>query len=213
MVPRPKARAGKFAEKPGHYEPAIVLFESQVNPGEFVRGEIFITGYGEIGTSKLQFYPSPNVFDDAASIVEYGHTLKDDFLTFGGNQHGFDATGIQVSFDGGVTLGWKEPTMFFDLAYSALPQLSTETKQGKAPVSFELKTRNKVRPGGYQIHFIFTYYNGSEWRATTQVVSFVVRNILQRHELGIAVVALIAAVAAILPPAVSFGLWIRCLLR
>ena len=60
-------RQGEFADKPGCYELVVRVRETNLNPGEKLDGEVFITGYGVIETAKIVVFPSPGVFVDAES--------------------------------------------------------------------------------------------------------------------------------------------------
>jgi hypothetical protein len=68
-----KPREGWGAESPGSYAPALRLVRSRLDPGDDVEGDVFITGYGQIETAKLVFYPSSGIFDQKSSSVRFGY--------------------------------------------------------------------------------------------------------------------------------------------
>ena len=195
-----KPREGLQADSPGSYAPAVRLIRSRVDPGDDLEGDVFITGYGDIGSAKLVFYPSSGLFDSGQSMVMFGYKQMDGVVTFGGQEAGCGDDGVTLLLVGGVlATGWERPSLFFDMKKGDLPPIATETRQGRAPVSFRLRVRNDARPGEYQLQFILTYFNGMEWRTTSVTVSMVVRNLLQRYEIQAAILASTAAVVAIAP--------------
>lgn len=55
----PAPQNARNSDKPGSYELAIRLKEADVNRGDMVRLEVFITGYGIIDGAKIVFYLLP----------------------------------------------------------------------------------------------------------------------------------------------------------
>jgi hypothetical protein len=54
---------GDHADQPGSYGLAIRIHNSVIDPGEIVEVELFISGYGQITTSKLVCCASPNLIE------------------------------------------------------------------------------------------------------------------------------------------------------
>ena len=191
-------REGSEAARPGSYVPAVRLTQSRVDPGAMVEGDVFITGYGQIGFAKLAFYPSLGLINPLTSVVKFGYEKRDEVIFFGGQEAKCGDDGFIISLVGGVQVdGWAAPSMFFDLKKNALPQIATETRQVRAPVSFVLQLRKDVRPGDYPLQFIMTYFNGESWCTATAIATVSVRNILQRWEIQAGLLAVAAALAAI----------------
>ena len=190
-----KPQIGVGADTAGSYAPAVRLVRTRLDRGEDIKGEIFVTGYGRIETAKLVFYPSLGLIDQESSTIRFGYEHVGDLIYFGGQENKVDELGVTLSLVGGVMRqGWTRPSLFFDMAKGALPIIATETTQKRAPISFNLRIRNDARPGDYQLRFVLTYFNGAEWRTATETANVVVRNLIQRYELQVAVVASFAAV-------------------
>jgi hypothetical protein len=186
-VERP-LREGESATLPGSYQPAVRFDASIIDPGEELRGEMFICGYGHIGQMKLGFYPSQGFIEETDSRVSYGLTREQGKLVFGGEH--------SIVGPAGVTLSLPK-TLVFDVGGGPLPMVSTEALVGQAPVAFRLKTPHGVRPGTHTLFFVLTYFNGERWATATQSVSFTVRNVLQRHEVAVTALGVLATAATV----------------
>ncbi len=207
-------REAPFAECPGSYEPAIRIRNPVINPGETLEVEVFITGYGRIGPSKLAFYPSPGIFNDRDSFTCFGIKRDGDLLTWGARQEPVGEAGCVIGLHGGVQVPeWDMPSFFVDLSDQIPPQILTETSQVNAPISFSLSTLPDAAPGTYRVQFYLTYYNGNYWSVAKQDVSSGVRSLLQRYEVTVAVIAFIAAAATILSGVVDIASHLGALFR
>jgi len=195
-------RIGKFADKPGNYELVIRLQNPIVDPGDILKLEVFITGYGLIRKEKLVFYPSVDLFDNEKSKIRFGIGRKKDkpnLFIFGTQERKLKDVGITIGGMGGIKKeNWKEYTIFFDIVDSKeVPQISTETKQECAPVELDLKVSHSARAGIYYLSFNFSYFNGEQWKGSSKEVAFTIRNVLQRNETLAAFLAIFAATATI----------------
>jgi len=193
-----KPLAGKFAEKEGHYELLVRNINPVIDPGEWLEIEGYITGYGIIQNSKLAIFVSSEIFEKESSIIHVDLTKKENGIIFGGNPMPFEF-GKVIDYSGGLKLkNWAQRTMFFDLSKKGeTPIISTETKQGQAPIFLRLKTKGKSKSGMYTMHFAFTYFNGIGWKGSRQDIKFTVRNVLQRNENFAWWIAIIATLIAI----------------
>jgi hypothetical protein len=192
-------RRGSFADRRGNYELAVLLHKPVLDPGDTVRIEVFFTGYGEIASPKLTFYPSDDVFDYNTSIVHFGMQIDGNYLRFGGDQSHIDGSGSTFILTGGPKPAhWKESTLFFDATDESQPQIATEKRLGQAPIDFNLVTKKTTRPGTYNLRFVFTYFDGTEWRSSAQDSQFTIRSLLQRNEGKVVLVGFLAAVATII---------------
>ena len=182
------SRSGESAGFPGSYQPAVRFDASIIDPGDELRGEMFICGYGYIGNMKVGFYPSQGFIEETDSRVSYGTQSVDGKTVFGGHH--------AIVGPEGVTLSLPK-ALVFDVKSDAVPMISTEAHVSQAPVAFHLKTPKRVRPGTHSLFFVLTYFNGERWATATQTVSFTVRNMLQRREIWVAGLGTAAAVAAV----------------
>lgn len=181
-------RAGQLADRPGSYQPAVRFDASIIDPGEELRGEMFICGYGYVGHMKIGFYPSQGFVDETDSRVSYGIQDAAGRVVFGGEHAIVGPAGLTLALPDGIV---------FDVNSRPLPMVSTEALVGQAPVAFRLKTPRTVRPGTHVLFFVLTYFNGERWATATQSVSFTVRNVLQRHEVAVTAIGSAAALAAV----------------
>jgi len=192
-----------FASNPGSYNLVIRIFKPIVDPGEKIRIEIYISGYGIIGPSKLAFYLSPHVFDLNNSVVEHGIQKIDDKIGFGGQFEKLDPLGSVVSLD--AMFGTKEgerKTLYSDVNPSdnKSMQIFSETKhpKGTSPLFFDLTIRRDARPGPQSIQFLLTYFNGGRWETSSRSAQFTIRNVYQKNEGLIWYIGLFVAILAIL---------------
>jgi hypothetical protein len=193
-APGARPRCGRESAAPGAYRPVLRLFSQQVNPGEKLRLDVYITGYGEIGPAKLVFYPSLGVFETRESRMRTQLDVKEGVMTWGHQRVSVDEIGVQLALNGGLQNSrWDKPSMFFDISSADPPQIITEMWLRHAPIEFDLKVRSNAKPGAYSLQLHMTYFDGESWQAVSEQVGFTVRNVLQRHEMLIAAIALAAA--------------------
>ncbi len=202
-----KPQSGKNANAPGSYGIAVRLDKYLVDPGERLRIEIYISGYGKISGCKLVTYPSPAAFDELHSWVRFGVRNIDGKTFFGGKEQLLDPSGntIDIGSGGMKRDDWLEQTMFFDTRESGTtPQIFTETRQkpkndvSDGPITLNLKLNSKARAGTHSVQFVLTYFNGSCWATSTETVSFTVRTFYQRNELKIWLIGALIAVAGVI---------------
>lgn len=193
-----KPRTGKFAERPGSYEQAIRVLTPVISSGETVEVEQYFTGYGEIKSAKVVFYPSDDFFDSKVSYIL--NSIKEktkDVLVFGGNKTRFESTGVTFGLQGFMKEGWEESTLFIDTGDGPAPQVLTETKQDEAPFKYVLTTLRTIKPGTYYLEFYFTYFNGEVWKSSSKKIEFRVQNFFERHDVVIGWLALAATISAL----------------
>ena len=195
-------RMGLHSSDEGAYEQVIKLVNPVINPGATLEVEQFFTGYGNITGAKLGFFPNVDVFVSKDSkVMSHLYEKSPKVYAFGRNEHPFENTGLHISLTGtGIKMEeWKDekPTLFCDVSGGFTPQIMTETKLDEAPVKYILKTNKKIRPGIYSLDFYFTYHNGSSWKVSTKKAEFKVRNFLERHDVLIGTIAILASVSAL----------------
>jgi hypothetical protein len=216
-------RVGRDGDKPGKYELIDHIFESSVDPGDTVKIDLYITGYGNITSSKLYFSPPPVlIFEEGKdSIVTSGlksnKIAKGDMVLAPNSHQPTPALGdgVVISWGresvpitrfgftlglGGVKLGdWSEGTAYFDadngrISIGSTPSISTEAfMEGWPPIRLVLKLKKDVRPGIYTMGFVFTYFNGTAWQNSSLRTSITIRNAFQRHEKAVTVIGIVAA--------------------
>lgn len=213
-----KPRTGKYADKRGSYEQVLRVKTAVIKPGEPIQIEQFFTGYGEIKSSKVIFYPSDSIIDLKGSymVADLKWTPDENdpdggkYIQFGGEK--IDITsdnGMQFVLQGIKKDVWEESTLFVDVRQDDFPPLFTEgSRGGFAPFTYYLKTVDNIRPGKHVLDFYFIYYNGENWEKSNKSVEIKVQNIIERHEIFIWYLALITTVFALLSTAiVPFVRW------
>jgi hypothetical protein len=193
-------RKAPNSDKPGSYQPVIVFDNSVTNPGEILRGEVYFSGYGAIAQPKLHISGPRHVFSEEDSmwkqgfeeVFEGGNRL----IKMGGTPQNGYAFGVihltaKIEAEGKVIFD-----MFSDINQN-LNTIASEDRCPDAPLSFELRIKSNCRPGIYEISFVFTYFNGSEWMTAAQKTNFTVRNLLQRLDWRVATLALVAAAVSL----------------
>lgn len=171
-------QTAKDWDKPGEYSLAVRVLKSEVNPGEEVVLEVYVTGYGEIRGPKFMFSPPPSLIDVAQSKVIHGvkSPAEGTKVTpynaiFGSDKDEMSDTGFAYRLGGLVGEGWEEGTIFWDHPYPSdgdtqsktTPKIASEKKlpeedpeNAHAPIEIHLKTnkrrlfqgRNKGTPPG-----------------------------------------------------------------
>ncbi len=199
MVEKPPNPFGESLEKkPGSYQLILRSTSSVVDPGDELGLELYISGFGNMQFSKLVFYPSANVFSSSSEVL-FGPDLdqKEGTLYWGGQK-------AQVSPQGGLielTVLTPEVLFIFKPRLQVITERNTtKKKDGKtfAPVQFNLKIKNKARPGKYHMHFILTYFDGEKWNTSSTKFQFSVRNLLERYASFAWWLAITAGVGAII---------------
>jgi hypothetical protein len=189
-------RLAENANQPGEYRVAIRIVQAEVDPGDQLRVEIYVTGYGQIYGSKLIFYPPPYFIDEEQSTVFHGldvqevegerrfvfGTTEQRFKDFGGDP------GMLLTIGGIALPGWEKATPYVDVDFQsdtatskAIGLTFMEQKLLRAPIELLLKVRKKAPSGHHDLRFYLTYFNGEVWKTDSQAVSLSVRNLFQRH--------------------------------
>ena len=176
------------ADCPGAYGLVLKLQNSVLDPGDPVLLEIYISGYGQIESTKLVIYPSVTAFDPEQSDYQMGAKLEDGLVTFGNQVCPLDPSGT------GNTMTLAED-LFMDVPDSPLMILTEKRLGGSAPVQLNFHLLKKARPGSHAIAMRLTYFNGNAWASSDGLATVKVRNLFERHEgtvwvLGFAVAVL-----------------------
>lgn len=207
-------RHGPEADKTGSYEQVFMLHNPVIQPGDTLRLQQFVTGYGDIRYAKLVFYPPPEIFNSERSFVINGFRDEGGKLAWGGKKQPVHSKGF-TSFLAGVGsdkhhAGWHVHTMFFDVHApepGMQPQIATETSQEYAPFDYQLVTNQDILPGKYSLEFHLTYFNGAAWKTSSKKVDFSVQNWYERNEGFVKTIGLFLAGVGVVRALYDFARW------
>lgn len=190
-----------FAEKPGDYKIASRVYSYVINPGDTLKIDQFITGYGEIYQAKIIGYFSPDTFDTENTRIVSGLIARFEengmHIKWGKSEDKIrQDDSIVMNISGWQAEGWKETTSAFDLSNDS-NIIATEVKLEHAPIHYKLKTNNHLKPGAYHLSFYLTYFNGDSWCCVEERIDFKVQNPFERYNGVISALAAIALVVAI----------------
>ena len=197
-------REGDHAEEAGSYGLAIRLHNSVVDPGGIVEVEIFFSGYGQVSSSKLVFYPSPNLIDTSAntSYVLSGLGEEEPDQATWGHQRipvGPGGIALDLSESGLALRNWEKATPYFDVSQSPLPTIATEQRlREHAPIHLFLQIKKSANPGIHSLQFLYTYYDGKQWRNHSETLPLTLRSFYQRHEMKVWLLGALAALLAVI---------------
>lgn len=188
-----KPRTGKYGDEIGAYHLASRVFSKTVNPGDMFKFEQYITGYGDINSSKIRCYISSEIFDiESSSII---NSIKDDNgnISFGNQSDKITGEGFVCHISGIQLDGWEQSTMAFDVSGDENSKtIFCENKVENAPFTYNLKLKDDVKPGEYSIDFYFTYYDGHRWQCNKETVDLKVRNFFETNAKIISTLAIVA---------------------
>jgi hypothetical protein len=208
--PREAPRSAPNADRPGEYRLAIRIVDGEIDPGDELRIEVYVVGYGKIRGSKVSLHPPPYFVDAEKSKVVSTMRKVENRLLWGGQEQRMDSEGLTIFMPGVQREMWEENTPYFDVYphneaaknVLGIATIATEMKYGEAPIAMTLKVVDKAPTGTHTLQFFFTYFNGNEWKSDSQSVDVLVRNWVRRHEfatvLGGVLIGLIALLATIL---------------
>ena len=171
-------------EKPGKYELVLRMDKNEIEAGDSVTMELYITGYGHFGLGKLFFLPTMNWYDLEHSTLITGmqvDQIKHQFF-WGHDTASLNAQGFLLTL-GGVEYPDTSITIFID-AESIKQDLSisTEYKIKKLPpFLFKFATLSDLEPGNYTVNFVFTYFNGQDWQNSQQTGTIKIKNVFERN--------------------------------
>jgi hypothetical protein len=106
-VPPDRPQKGKDAEEFGAYNLSIRALNAEVNPGDEIKLEVFITGYGTIRGAKFVFIPPVSFIDLEKSRLIYGVKQPEegrlpptDRVEWGGHESGLYEGGFIIQLGG-----------------------------------------------------------------------------------------------------------------
>jgi hypothetical protein len=199
--PKSEIRSASEAEHTGSYHPVLVLENSVTDPGETLKGDVFISGYGRISHAKLLVQGPVHVFSSDESAYRQGFEVVErngrKTVVFAGRPLSGAVFGV-LHLSAGVNIdGVVAVDMFSDIN-PGRNKIYSEDRVGHTPLSFELKIQKNCRPGTYELGFVLTYFNGEKWVSVPANSQFTIRNILQRYDRQIAFFAIFASTVSVL---------------
>ncbi len=186
----------------------------EINPGQAVEIEVYLSGYGIPEKSKLMIiWSSPYVIDDndPGKITRLiGYVISDGNFT-----PLFEDVPLNVGDITGTSGAWVVPSLVtFEPAFALLPKdfpediglkmVMGETNwNGNPPILVKLNTRKGASAGDYQVKFTFTYGNETNLEQDSEEVEFHVTSYWERNQrwytIGLAVgIPLVIFVAGIM---------------
>jgi hypothetical protein len=210
-----KPREKKYADSIGSYSLGIRVINPIVNPGEILKFELFISGYGRISTpGKIFMLPSSDFIDQDSdsSFIRCGAKFEKDSIRgevwgFGGETYHIGNEGATLILGGPRNPTWEECSFFIDAIREQDEfnnQILTETRPHlpsgsmNAPISGSLKISKNARSGSHSISFVFSYFDGSKWRSETCSGNLTIRSFYQRNEMLVWTIGLLAGICSII---------------
>jgi hypothetical protein len=157
----PAPQNARNSDKPGAYELAIRIKNAEIEPGDAIELELYVTGYGYIDGAKVAFYPPPYFIDTKWSSWKYDFGYLSEHLAgFGVTENSFSThvgAVLRISPAGIKPPQWPAPSLFFDTDYDpnepgGVSQIATETRSPNAPIEFRLQTHKEIPSDSHELH-------------------------------------------------------------
>ena len=199
LTPRRKANY----DKEGQYEVVAVANKKQLNKGEYLDVDVYFTGYGEIGLSKVFIVFSQNIVDSNNSIVTTSlKPLPNNRLMWGNETFSINEITV-LDMTGGIMVNKNNKdsaSQYIDMTNEPADfGIITETKIQNAPISISYKIKDDIQEGEYSIAFYYTYFDGVKWKSSNSNVQFKVNSFIEEHILFFTVAGLVVAIIAAIP--------------
>jgi hypothetical protein len=194
---------------------------AEINPGDTVEIEIYLSGYGIPLKNKLTMvWSSPYVIDEndpgKVTTMIKNYDINSEILTLGltdiplkraGNISGETGEGLALSlgyFAHPVELPPGNPQ------YGFKSVMGEWNWNGNPPILVSLNTRRDTPGGGYQVALTFTYGNETNLKQDFKIVEFHVKSSWERWEPRLVVAgAVIAFIALIITAAGTIWQMVR----
>ncbi|CRM19770.1 hypothetical protein [Pseudomonas sp. 31 R 17] len=187
------------AEKPGAYKLLSRIAENTYNPGDTIKLEQFITGYGSNSGFKIICHMSDNLFDETQSTLITGlqaPTADNPMLRWGAEEVHISNGGYSFILSSMQNDRWKTPAQTFDTKQH-LNYVITERNLSGAPISYSLKLKKTVRPGMHYLTSYMTFFNGQEWTCQEERIPFKINNTFERYNTLLSALAAAALMVTI----------------
>jgi hypothetical protein len=192
------------ADRPGSYNLAVLLNKQSLNSGDSLKINVFFTGYGKIGLSKVYINLSELIFD-ANSNFSSSLSHENNLFQWGGqiSKTNLDH-GMVINMSGGFSWHHNDTTIKYGLYldHDSRPDniaIITEDYINNAPLTFNLKLKNDAKPGIYTMGLYYTYFNGIEWKGTTTEVEIKVNSFFEEHSDGFTILGFLIGIISIIP--------------
>jgi len=177
---------------------------TEVDPGDQIEIEMFLSGYGKITRNKLRIFYSPDLVDKenpgvivssiASARDKTGRFLQpvsgEKYLT----SHDLTRDGVYIIMEEG---NFADHPQIKNIPILGYPPIMSEYKWGShPPLLLKLNTSEKTPSGDYEIFVIFTYSDGTDVCAEKTSISIHVRSSIERHQWKMAITAIIIAVTS-----------------
>lgn len=202
LMDRDRPRYFANCNSPGAYSIATRVGETILNPGDTLKFEQFVTGYGDARDAKIQCYISSNVFDDSKAhvLLGLGSDTPEEKVRWGFERMNVQDDGFRINpnmFTYNAKTKNEVKTFFVDGNSEKINSVLSEVRLTNAPFTYSLPTKKDIKPGSHYIDFYMTYFNGREWIVTKERVDFKIRNFFERNNKFISWLAIIASTSAI----------------
>lgn len=204
-----------FRNRPGAYQLAIRAPKTEIDPGDDIILEIYVTGYGEIRGAKVVFYPPTNFV--SYTQVDGWAAVKAMIIGRGGAR-GLTNHAVIIPLaadERDDPYGWRSDTDPHGIDTSAIAAearfsapirltLGTKPQYVEPPPTGETSIIDTpIPPGNHTFQVFLTYFNGSEWKTDSQSVTVSVRNWFQRNYYATLVVSILGVGLTLIALAVS----------
>lgn len=194
-----------------------VLQTPQVNPGDSINIDIYITGAGQMSRNKLYLnYSYENVFQSSVGTISPGFKVEE---TEGGTE-----LRSKTELDDETELEWELGSVgntigLPDWIFHPIPDKATKTGQfsgidgapetypqrlsevslkGEPPLQLTLNTANGASDGDYDVTIVFIYKSGKQIYRDERKVQFHVNNLREEYEPTPTIIAVMAGLAAVI---------------
>ncbi|MCP2052485.1 UNVERIFIED_ORG: hypothetical protein J3D59_002345 [Pseudomonas fluorescens] len=203
LMDRDRPRYFANCDSPGCYSIATRVGETILNPGDTLKFEQFVTGYGDARDAKIQCYISSNVFDNANAhvLMGLGSDAPGEKMKWGFERNNVTDDGFRINpnmFIYKAKTKDEVKTFFIDGNSDKINSVMSEVRLTNAPFTYSLPTKKDIKSGSHYVDFYMTYFNGREWVVTKERVEFKIRNFFERNNKLISWLAIIASVFAII---------------
>lgn len=186
----------------GSYRLASRVSETSINPGETLKIEQYITGYGPVNLFKIQGYISDEVFDPSSSYVFHSPigTLNADKTTdfkWGAQKSPITGQNFQMMM-GALDVDGTQHQFMFDTGPDRTHIFTEVPAGGRAPFEYQLKTKRSARPGAHYISFYTTFNDGYNWVCQEEKVHFKINNKFEQYSTPLSILAALALIVTII---------------
>ena len=180
--------SGEFADRLGAFTLVPLVTRGEIDPGDVVEIEAFITGYGRIDAAKVTCYPSPQSVDVSQSTLDFGLKKHGDKFVWGQGPERLPQTVSQLCF----VVEFRKKVGLIRRSSLTQPRRDRHEESPrnrkpmvKSPLRFILRTPKTVSAGVHSLEIVLTYFNGETSCARAATAQFSVRSFFQRHEAAV----------------------------